>query len=549
MLTVSRGEAMPTLEFKGKPFVYSHHLSVPFRELVVEPKKSLPAKGQKPSLDDNLIIHGDNLEALKALLPRYAGKIDVIYIDPPYNTGNEGWAYNDKVNSPLMKEWLGRVVDQDDLERHDKWLCMIWPRLALLKELLSSRGVLFISINSIEKDRLGLIIREIFGDDLYLGEFIWKSRQNKDSRNKSGISEDHEYVLAVGVQVRGEKRSGKGFSNPDNDPRGDWSSGNMVGLASEEARPNLHYDLINPKTRINYGCPPRGWRYEPSTMKMLISEDKILWPSSKDGRPREKQFLSELPEYTNASSVLDLDIYTRNGTMEFEEIFGHRDLPFPKPSKLISYLIELPGFESACVLDSFAGSGTTGQAVLALNKRDGGNRKFILVETESYADKLTAERVRRVIKGVPKATDELLKKGLGGSFTFCELGEALDLERFFDGKGTPRFDQVARYVVYTATGQSVPDVPSEPRKDWFVAEAGGYRIHLIYKPDLDFMRSNDAALAMPLAKEIAKGAKGKPVLVYAAAKFMAHTELTKLGIKFCQLPYSVHRVLGEAPDV
>jgi adenine-specific DNA-methyltransferase len=187
--------------------------------------------------------------------------------------------------------------------------------------------------------------------------------------------------------------------------------------------------------------------------------------------------------------------------------------------------------------------------VLALNKRDGGNRKFILVETESYADKLTAERVRRVIKGVPKATDELLKKGLGGSFTFCELGEALDLERFFDGKGTPRFDQVARYVVYTATGQSVPDVPSEPRKDWFVAEAGGYRIHLIYKPDLDFMRSNDAALAMPLAKEIAKGAKGKPVLVYAAAKFMAHTELTKLGIKFCQLPYSVHRVLGEAPDV
>jgi adenine-specific DNA-methyltransferase len=131
---------MPTLEFKGKPFVYSHHLSVPFRELIVDPKKSLPAKGHKPSLDDNLIIHGDNLEALKALLPRYAGKVDVIYIDPPYNTGNEGWAYNDNVNSPLMKEWLGKVVDRDDMERHDKWLCMMWPRLELLYELLSDTG-------------------------------------------------------------------------------------------------------------------------------------------------------------------------------------------------------------------------------------------------------------------------------------------------------------------------------------------------------------------------------------------------------------------------
>ena len=244
---------MPTLEFKGKPFVYSHHLSVPFRELLVDPKKSLPAKGQKPSLDDNLIIHGDNLEALKALLPRYAGKVDVMYIDPPYNTGGEGWAYNDNVNSPMMKEWLGKVVDRDDLECHDKWLCMMWPRLALLKELMSARGVLFISINSIEKDRLNVILEEIFTENLMLGEFIWKSRQNKDSRNKSGISEDHEYVLAVGGQLRGEKRSGAGFSNPDKDPRGDWSSGNMVGLASEEDRPNLHYDLINPKTRINYG--------------------------------------------------------------------------------------------------------------------------------------------------------------------------------------------------------------------------------------------------------------------------------------------------------
>ena len=147
-----------------------------------------------------------------------------------------------------------------------------------------------------------------------------------------------------------------------------------------------------------------------------------------------------------------------------------------------------------------------------------------------------------------ETSDESLKEGLGGSFTFCSLGDSLDLDKFFDGKGAPTYEQVARYVIYTATGQSAPDVPKEPRKDWFVAEAGGYRIHLIYKPDLAFMRGNDAALTLPLAKEIAKGAKGKPVLVYAATKFLAQKQLTEAGITFCQLPYSVHRVLGEAPD-
>jgi adenine-specific DNA-methyltransferase len=206
------------------------------------------------------------------------------------------------------------------------------------------------------------------------------------------------------------------------------------------------------------------------------------------------------------------------------------------------------GKKDSIVLDSFAGSGSAGHAVLDLNVREEANRKFILVETEDYADKLTADRIRRVIKGMSNAKDELFRKTRPSSFTYCELGEALDLERFFDGKGAPRYEQVARYVVYTAIGHSVPEVPSEPRKDWFVAEAGGYRIHLIYKPDLAFMRSNEAALSMPLAQAIASGAKGKPVLVYAAAKFMAQAELTKLGITFCQLPYSIHRVLGEAPD-
>ena len=189
---------MPILDFKGKPFVYSHHLSVPFRELVLDPKKSLPAKGQAASLDDNLIIHGDNLEALKALLPRYAGKVDLIYIDPPYNTGNEGWAYNDNVNSPLMKEWLGKVVDRDDLERHDTWCCMMWPRLELLWELLKSSGSIWISCDDVKQHHLRAICDEIFGNESFVDTIIWRRIIHQNLL----FSSDHDYIV---VYAKGGK--------------------------------------------------------------------------------------------------------------------------------------------------------------------------------------------------------------------------------------------------------------------------------------------------------------------------------------------------------
>jgi adenine-specific DNA-methyltransferase len=193
---------MPTLEFKGKQFVYSHHLSVPFRELVIHPKKSMPAQGTKPSLDDNLIIHGDNLEALKALLPTHAGKIDCIFIDPPYNTGNEGWCYNDNVRSPLMKEWLKKSanpVDKEDLERHDKWLCMMWPRLQLLRELLSEDGLIFATIDDIEGHRLRVIFDEIFCEESHVATFVWQSKDTPGN-NSSGVAETHNYVLCYAKQ-------------------------------------------------------------------------------------------------------------------------------------------------------------------------------------------------------------------------------------------------------------------------------------------------------------------------------------------------------------
>lgn len=588
---------MPTLEFKGKPFVYSHHLSVPFRELVIESKKSLPGR-KKASLDDNLIIHGDNLEALKALLPRYAGKVEVIYIDPPYNTGNEKWAYNDNVNSPLMKEWLGKIVDRDDLERHDKWCCMMWPRLQLLKELLSPRGAIFVSIDDHELNNLIALMAEIFGDN-HVGT-IPVVNNLKGRNDKKNIAQTHEYLVIFdkgqftsrGVPLTAKQlkefkyvdEKGHKYALRDLRRRG--------GGDRREDREGMFFPLyLDPNTeRLSLK------RQTKQDIKIIPlrsdgTEGRWRWSPKRVGENLEILSASfvKRSEKWNVSYRVYLDEITDDETDSDDDEIGseewddEQDTPFdrttktksfwwgpelstdlagkwlkrimgkdvrfefPKSPFLVDRIVHMAGSQTALVLDSFAGSGTTAEAVLASNNRDGGTRKFILVETEDYADRLTAERVRRVIAGVPASKDKALNKGYRGTFTFCELGEPIELESFFKGAGAPQYEQVARYVVYTATGESA-DAPAEPRANWFVAEAGGYRIHLIYKPDLAFMRSNEAALTLDTAKQIEKSAKGKSVLVYAAAKFMSQADLTRRGIIFCQLPYSVHRVLGEAPD-
>lgn len=170
---------MPILDFKGKQQVQADHLRVPLRALNIDTKKSCPRKGAKPSLDDSLIIEGDNFKALKALFPIYAEKIDLVYIDPPYNTGNEGWVYNDNVNShPLMKEWLRgkNPIDNEDMEKHEKWLCLMWRRLKLLHELLKDSGAIFISIDDNEQHRLRLIMDEIFGESNFIANIIWQKK-------------------------------------------------------------------------------------------------------------------------------------------------------------------------------------------------------------------------------------------------------------------------------------------------------------------------------------------------------------------------------------
>ena len=592
---------MPELQFKGKEFVYNHHLTVPFRPLEMQPDKGIGA----PRLDGNLIIHGDNLHALKALLPTHAGKVDCIFIDPPYNTGNEGWCYNDNVNSPMIKEWLSsNPIVLDDGLRHDKWACMMWPRLKMLHELLADEGVIFISIDSIELHTLKLICDEIFGLANFIGEFVWKSRQNKDNRNENGLSNDHEFILCYGAGLSGEVRSAADYKNPDKDNRGPWASGNMVGLASKESRPNLHYDLINPATGINYGCPRRGWRFEPSTMTKFIGEKRILWPEKAKGRPRRKVFLDELPARTNVTSVVNLPIYTNTGSKCLRDIFGNDAFDFPKPMELVFHLINLLDRDDLTVLDSFAGSGTTAHAVLAANARDVGNRRFILVEGENYADTLTAERVRRVSKGYAfkgVQRDELLREpvtfsklknanallekvtrietldgpkydrikptvkdgvlivtgerdvaeatpGLGGDFTYCELGAPIEMDAILSGEGLPDPAAMAGLLWHTATAQPFDpaNMASAPEIGAGVARLGafaGRTYWLVYRDDLEWLKSGEAALSLSKARAIATTASGNH-LVFAPAKFVSRELLARerLDVDYAPLPFALYRL-------
>jgi len=531
---------MAQLQFKGKQFVQNHHLVVPYHELVPRKEKSL---ADKVSLHDNLIIHGDNLAALKALLPTYAGKVKCVYIDPPYNTGNEKWAYNDNVNSPMMQEWLGKVVDRDDLTRHDKWLCMMTPRLKLLRELLRDDGVIFVSIDDNEVASLRMLMDEIFGEEKFLTMFIWHSRQNVDSRTLTGVSNDHEYVLCYsknsGVKIRGQEIDTSKYKNPDSDPRGPWMSSSLDGLATKEARPNLHYVITNPQTGLKYHpSPENGWRFQRSTIEKLIGEDRIIWPANPRSKPRFKRYLQERSnEYTGFSSILET-AFTVEGTRELREIMGEETIKFPKPAALIKTLVSQVVDKDSLILDSFAGSGTTAHAVLALNKKDGGNRRFVLVEMEDYADKITAERVRRVIRSVPKARDENLRKGLGGTFSYFELGKPIEMESILEGKNLPTYKELARYVFYTATGEEFDERAVKEKRN-FIGESKEYKVFLFYKPDVEYLKNT--ALTLDRARALGPVRK-KRRLVFAPTKYLDQDHLDELRIAFAQLPFEIYRL-------
>ena len=535
---------MPTLDFKGKQHIYAHHLTVPYRSLVPDPERSLhPADA-----DDNLIIHGDNLHALKALLPRYAGRVKCIYIDPPYNTGNEGWVYNDNVNSPLMKEWVkeNSPVDGEDLERHDKWLCMMWPRLHLLKELLADDGVIFVSIDDNEQQHLRMLLDEIFGENNFTASIIWHHR--KSSQNDIDVSLSHNYILCYALDRSsfsfnaGDVDESR-FSNPDDDPRGPWVADPMD---APNIRENLTYEIINPATGAAH-WPPVGrcWRFSKERFEDALNDNRIVFGRSGNARPQYKRFLSEARERGTNIFTIWSDVGTAtDATRELQQMFGRgQSFPTPKPTDLLSKIIRIATDENDIVLDSFAGSGTTAQAVLAVNQEDGGDRKFILVECEDYADSITAERVRRVINGVPGARDKSLQEGLGGSFTYCTLGKPIDVEGMLTGENLPEYPELAAYLLHVSVGISVSDAELQPQNGDGLFHSGETTdYYLLYEPSVDYLKGNKGMLNEERARRISAASRqgSRKAIVFGPGKYIGQRELTALGITFCQLPYEMH---------
>jgi len=563
---------MATLNFKGKAFVQNYHLQVKYHQLIPRKNKSLT---KKVSLHDNLIIHGDNLKALKALLPTYAGKIKCIYIDPPYNTGNEKWAYNDNVNSPMMQEWLGKVVDKEDLTRHDKWLCMMMPRLKLLRELLCEDGALFASIDDNEQHRFRNMLDEVFGEHNWLGTIIWR---NVTDNNPTNIAVEHEYILAYSknrdcvepiwksrvsevknLLIRiGEELTSK-HKNPTELLKAyrKWYIENKLFLwpldrykyidhggvytgsqsVHNPGREGYRYDVIHPVTGKPCKQPLLGYRFPWDTMKDLLANDKVIFGKDESKVIELKLYASEYEDKLPSVIILD----GRVAAYELRDLFPELKKAFdnPKPSQLIEQFLSFTLTHDDIVLDSFAGSGTTMHAAMKLNIKDGGARRCILIECEDYVDKTTAERVRRVIKGVPKAKDENLKKGIGGSFSYFDLGPPIEMEAILSGDNFPSYADLARYVFYTATGEEFdPDAVNEKKN--FIGESTQYLVYLFYKPDIEYLK----ATAITLDKAIALGPyKKKRRLVFAPTKYLDQEHLDELRIDFAQLPFEIYQLV------
>lgn len=541
---------MPTIQFKGKTFVQNHHLSVPHKILCIDKDKSY---SKKPSLNDNLVIHGDNLEALKALLPLYANKVKCIYIDPPYNTGNEKWVYNDNVNSPMIQEWLGKIVEKDDMTKHDKWLCMMMPRLKILRELLSEDGAIFISIDDNEIHNLRLLCDEIFGDINFKNMMIIKRGVKNVQKQFSTIDRLNygaEYILCYS---KNPKLKFKHLEiELDQSKNSSWNN-HWRGTD----RPTMRYELFNIK-------PETGqWRWEETRSKSAIAnyqkmiddigknesditqEEIDEWYITKTEEDDYPDLLrlsnNEKPEhYIPASdTILVSSLWTDlkpNGASQLKKIFGKKIFDTPKSIDLVIRIIQFicADDKDSIILDSYAGSGTTGHAVLEMNTNDKGNRKFILIEQEDYANEITAERIRKVLLG----SNDIRK--LNGSFSYVTLGEEVSKNKLLQGKNLPQYERLAEYVFYTATRESI-ELNVINKDKWFIGKSGYTKVYMIYEPKLDELKQ--LALTLSIMTEIKKHSKNSKAIVFAPAKYVDDATLQENDILFCQLPFEIYRIV------
>lgn len=526
---------MPTLTWIGKEKVVNHHLDVPFR--VLDRQYTF---GDTPD-SGNKIIHGDNLEALKALLPEYEGKIKCIYIDPPYNTGNEKWVYNDNVNDPHIRKWLGQVVGSeiDDLTRHDKWLCMMYPRLVLLSKLLAEDGVMFISIDDNEQANLKNICQSIFGNNIE--QYIWCLQDKSESSfvKTAGLTvrKEHEYVIACFKKgnIRFKKYEGKREfadsikDNPDNDPRGPWFSGNISRNGIKSTTGSKYYTIVNPAGESF----TRNWTLTKEEYEEALRDNRIYFAKGGAGVPRLKIFPSNTSELIQSS--LFTDVHTSiTGKNELKSIFGEAPFQFPKPTTLIYRLMQLITDKDSIILDSFAGSGTTAHAVLNLNKQDGGNRKFILVELGDYAENITAERVRRVMSGYGEGKNAV--EGTGGSFDFYELGDTLfdpKTENLNDNADT---EQIRQYVWYSETHAPYMAPTAEHHPYWLgTDQQTNYYFY--------YIKGEETCLSWDFLRTLTpERDKAEMYIIYADRCVLTESEMQQLNIRFKKIPRDIKRV-------
>lgn len=554
---------MPTLNWIGKEKVINHHQDVPYK--ILEPQYGFADGVQQtePNDNGNKIIHGDNLEALKSLLPEYEGKIKCIYIDPPYNTGNESWVYNDNVNHPKIKKWLGEVVGKDgeDLTRHDKWLCMMYPRLKLLYKLLAKDGAIFVSLDDNEQANLKLICDEIFGISNYV-------RTVACVNNPKGRSDD-KYIATAHESITIYRKSANlllGGFEPDEKITKRYNKSDENGIYREidlrktgdndkrEDRPNLfYYFLFNKKTGEFYPTndeiipddfiqikPTRtdetegNWRWG---LKSAQESIHLLIPTYMNVRKKwtvmVKDYLTD-EKIVKPTSVWDFkEVNSERGTETFIKHLGFNknDFPNPKPVGTIERILSIATDKNSIILDSFAGSGTTAHAVLNLNKQDGGNRKFILIEMEDYANTITAERVKRVIKGYGE--DKKTVEGTGGSFDYYKLGEPLFLEEDVLNEAVG-IDNIIKYIWYSETRTSY-----SPATHSLVEE--NYRIGSKDQTDYYFYYTKDAVTTVDYDFMAKIKHKASQYIIYADNCLLEKDFMLKHHIIFKKIPRDITR--------
>lgn len=583
---------MPTLNWIGKDKVINHHLEVPFHVLERQYSFDEAGKHEEDNGSENMIIHGDNLLALKSLLPKYEGRIKCIYIDPPYNTGNENWVYNDNVNDPQIQRWLHQVVGKEgeDLSRHDKWLCMMYPRLKLLQRLLADDGVIFISIDDNEQANLKLICDEIFGVNCFVADTSWQ--RTYSTRNDSkGIVSEVEHVLIYSKQTnwnpnklpRTAEMNSK-YKNPDNDIAV-WRTDNAYapGAVSHQG---MVYAIQHPfNGKMLYPSNGSCWRYQQETMLAIMNgwceyelkeiddiNERALICGVAEGDVRKnvkaivlKKSLSESKEH--AEKVLKKGpwpkfFFTKNGKggiarktylknvggklptnlwkhddvghtdeakKEMLNIFGGKTtFDTPKPTRLLQFILTIATNKDSIILDSFAGSGTTAHAVLNMNKADGGNRKFICIEMMDYADTITAERVKRVINGYGEGKKAV--DGTSGNFSYYELGEPLLVDDKLNNAVST--EKIREYIYYMETKQALPEAAADEPMLLGVHHGAAYY----------FNYEKDASTTLNAAFLKSIRTQAEAYVIYADTCVLSENKLQQFHITFKKIPRDIARL-------